>query len=86
MRRWVDFHEIREVLDNSAFLFPSPSKQGHLTRHRIYALIKDIAAKAGDAAGPDAAVKAADAVDQADDATDAADAADAAAKGAVATA
>ncbi|MCO6381998.1 tyrosine recombinase [Oceanicola sp. 502str15] len=28
-------------------LFPSPSKEGHLTRHRFYALIKEIAVVAG---------------------------------------
>lgn len=31
----------------SPFLFPSPSKDGHLTRHRFYALIKDLAVAAG---------------------------------------
>jgi len=29
------------------FLFPTPSKQGHMTRHRFYGLIKEIAVKAG---------------------------------------
>ena len=31
----------------SRFLFPSSSKDGHLTRHRFYALIKEIAVVAG---------------------------------------
>lgn len=31
----------------SRFLFPSHSKSGHLTRHRFYLLIKEIAAKGG---------------------------------------
>ncbi|MGR3794662.1 site-specific tyrosine recombinase XerD [Vannielia sp. SX4] len=31
----------------SRFLFPSGSKEGHLTRHRFYALIKEIAVVAG---------------------------------------
>jgi integrase/recombinase XerD len=31
----------------SRFLFPSRSKQGHLTRHRFYALIKHLAVAAG---------------------------------------
>ncbi|QDC09643.1 tyrosine recombinase [Oceanicola sp. D3] len=31
----------------SRFLFPSTSKEGHLTRHRFYALIKEIAVVAG---------------------------------------
>lgn len=31
----------------SRFLFPSTSKEGHLTRHRFYALIKEIAVAAG---------------------------------------
>ncbi|MBV0911965.1 site-specific tyrosine recombinase XerD [Anianabacter salinae] len=31
----------------SGFLFPSPSKDGHLTRHRFYMLIKELAAAAG---------------------------------------
>jgi integrase/recombinase XerD len=31
----------------STFLFPSTSKEGHLTRHRFYGLIKDIAVAAG---------------------------------------
>ncbi len=31
----------------SRFLFPSSSKEGHLTRHRFYALIKEIAVAAG---------------------------------------
>jgi integrase/recombinase XerD len=31
----------------SAFLFPSHGKVGHLTRHRFYALIKDLAVAGG---------------------------------------
>ena len=31
----------------SAFLFPSRGKSGHLTRHRFYILIKDLAVRAG---------------------------------------
>ncbi|WP_372603531.1 site-specific tyrosine recombinase XerD [Actibacterium sp.] len=31
----------------SPFLFPSSSKEGHLTRHRFYALIKELAVQAG---------------------------------------
>ena len=31
----------------SAFLFPSHGKAGHLTRHRFYGLIKELAAEAG---------------------------------------
>ena len=31
----------------SRFLFPSPSRAGHLTRHRFYALIKELAVAAG---------------------------------------
>ncbi|MBS8225575.1 tyrosine recombinase [Vannielia litorea] len=34
-------------LPPSKFLFPSSSKEGHLTRHRFYALIKEIAVAAG---------------------------------------
>lgn len=30
----------------SKYLFPSPSKQGHLTRHRFYVFIKDLSLKA----------------------------------------
>ena len=31
----------------SAFLFPSPSREGYLTRHRFYVLVKEIALAAG---------------------------------------
>ena len=34
-------------LPNSRFLFPSRSAVGHLTRHRFYALIKELAVGAG---------------------------------------
>ena len=34
-------------LPASRFLFPSRSKDGHLTRHRFYALIKDLSVAAG---------------------------------------
>ena len=33
--------------DRSPFLFPSPSREGYLTRHRFYMLIKEIAVAAG---------------------------------------
>ncbi|WP_371171111.1 site-specific tyrosine recombinase XerD [Aliiroseovarius sp. 2305UL8-7] len=36
----------------SSFLFPSTGKSGHLTRHRFYGLIKELAVKAG--VSPDA--------------------------------
>ncbi|MEM8632900.1 MAG: site-specific tyrosine recombinase XerD [Pseudomonadota bacterium] len=50
---WLDLRDAEEDkksarrLAPSRFLFPSASKQGHLTRHRFYQLIKDIAAAAG---------------------------------------
>ncbi len=50
---WLEAREAREAAaarDGSAtsrYLFPGPGKAGHLTRHRFYALIKEIARKAG---------------------------------------
>ena len=50
---WLEARDAREaaaVKDGataSRFLFPGPGKDGHLTRHRFYALIKEIALKAG---------------------------------------
>jgi integrase/recombinase XerD len=37
----------QEGLGPSSFLFPSRSKAGHMTRHRFYLLIKEIAVQAG---------------------------------------
>lgn len=42
-----DAHARRAGNPVSRFLFPSRSKSGHLTRHRFYLLIKEIAAKGG---------------------------------------
>jgi integrase/recombinase XerD len=53
MAEWLvtrDENEERGRADGSplsTFLFPSRSKEGHLTRHRFYALIKEIAVAAG---------------------------------------
>ena len=53
MRRWVQFRDNREKelkaegAKQSAFLFPSTAKCGHLTRFRAYSLIKEIAVAAG---------------------------------------
>ena len=50
---WIglrDAHEADRATKNlpaSKFLFPSRGKQGHLTRHRFYLLIKEIAVDAG---------------------------------------
>ncbi|MEM6634990.1 MAG: site-specific tyrosine recombinase XerD [Pseudomonadota bacterium] len=38
---------VQDGAARSRFLFPSPSKQGYLTRHRFYILIKDIALAGG---------------------------------------
>ncbi|WP_424939967.1 site-specific tyrosine recombinase XerD [Aliiroseovarius sp. S253] len=42
-----DTARIEKGIKPSAFLFPSSSASGHLTRHRFYAIIKDIAVVAG---------------------------------------
>ena len=54
MARWLavrDASAEEERIQNgsqaSAFLFPSRSREGHLTRHRFYMLIKEIAVAAG---------------------------------------
>jgi integrase/recombinase XerD len=53
MAEWLlarDSNEERARADGtpvSTFLFPSRSKDGHLTRHRFYALIKELAVAAG---------------------------------------
>ncbi len=50
---WLDLRDRRADSDRargkpeSAFLFPSHGKSGHLTRHRFYALVKEIALAAG---------------------------------------
>ncbi len=53
LAEWLAIRE-RQEADNrtdgkptSGFLFASRSKEGHLTRHRFYALIKDLALQAG---------------------------------------
>lgn len=53
LAEWLRVRDVAEdmlVQDGAArsrFLFPSPSKQGYLTRHRFYILIKDIALAGG---------------------------------------
>ncbi len=45
-----DAEEDRQVKNGgrrSRFLFPSPGKKGHLTRERLFQIIKDLAARAG---------------------------------------
>ena len=50
---WLDVRDTAEDLAKrkgipaSKFLFPSRSKDGHLTRHRFFALIKELAVAAG---------------------------------------
>jgi integrase/recombinase XerD len=50
---WITMRDASETaraakkLPTSKFLFPSRSKEGHLTRHRFYLLIKEIAVAAG---------------------------------------
>ena len=52
--KWLDDRDATEELAKrekgttaSKFLFPSRSKAGHLTRHRFYLLIKELAVVAG---------------------------------------
>lgn len=54
LTRWLDARDAAEDTARmergakpSAFLFPSTGKGGHLTRHRFYGLIKEIAVHAG---------------------------------------
>lgn len=49
---WLDHRQAQDDAlprgaQPSRFLFPSPSKDGHLTRHRFYILVKEIALAAG---------------------------------------
>lgn len=50
---WLSVRDAREAADRargkpaSTFLFPSHGKAGHLTRHRFYVLIKELALAAG---------------------------------------
>lgn len=47
LAEWITERDTLKHYANNPFLFPSPSKQGHITRHRFYALIKAIAVSAG---------------------------------------
>ena len=49
MAAWLAIRDARqdEIRGRSAFLFPSTSREGHLTRHRFYMLIKEIARAGG---------------------------------------
>ncbi|KAA2317158.1 site-specific tyrosine recombinase XerD [Pseudooceanicola sediminis] len=53
MQAWLSARDAAEALDKakgkpaSRFLFPSRSRDGHLTRHRFYLLIKEMAVAAG---------------------------------------
>ncbi|WP_116131086.1 site-specific tyrosine recombinase XerD [Tropicimonas sp. IMCC34043] len=50
---WLELRDAREEADRlkgraaSKFLFPSGGKSGHLTRHRFYGLVKELAVAAG---------------------------------------
>lgn len=44
---WLARRDADKVRSASPYLFPSGGKAGHLTRHRFYALIKEIALAAG---------------------------------------
>ena len=45
-KQWLEHRQENEKFKNSKFLFPSRSKQGHLTRHQFYLLLKSIAVNA----------------------------------------
>ena len=48
MAEWLRTRDAAQGRDGrSAFLFPSTSREGYLTRHRFYVLIKEIAVAAG---------------------------------------
>ena len=53
LTQWLGLRDAAEVEARakgrpaSRFLFPTPSREGHLTRHRFYVLIKEIALEAG---------------------------------------
>lgn len=53
LQAWLDLRDARETQAaakgkvESRYLFPSYGKAGHLTRHRFFALIKDLAVAAG---------------------------------------
>ncbi|MDE0589666.1 site-specific tyrosine recombinase XerD [Halocynthiibacter sp. C4] len=54
LEAWLETRDAQEEVERiehgtppSSFLFPSRGKLGHLTRHRFYALIKEIAVAAG---------------------------------------
>ena len=53
LAEWLELREAREAADRakgrpgSRFLFPSGGKTGHLTRHRFYGIVKELAVAAG---------------------------------------
>ena len=49
MAAWLSARDAAEAASGrrSAFLFPSPSREGHLTRHRFFRLVKEIAVAGG---------------------------------------
>ncbi len=54
LKRWGEIEDMGRVEKGKAvstFLFPSRGKAGHLTRHRFYVLIKELAVAAGVSSG-----------------------------------